>query len=180
MQGKPGDFLVAHPLLEDENFERSVVLLTQWDEHGASGLIVNRLSDYTLDQALRGDWPSWPLYFGGPVGTDSLYFLHQRPDLISNGSPVGTELYFGGDFDSMRYAVRNELISADEIRFTAGYAGWSSGQLESELAERSWVLQPARELRDWWGDDSLYRSLANDWPDELKLWVNKPDVPHWN
>ncbi len=180
MQGKPGDFLVAHPLLEDENFERSVVLLTQWDEHGASGLIVNRLSDYTLDQALRGDWPSWPLYFGGPVGTDSLYFLHQRPDLISDGSPVGENLFFGGDFDAMRYAVRNELISADEIRFTAGYAGWSSGQLESELAERSWVLQPSRELRDWWGDDSLYRSLANDWPDDLKLWVNKPEVPHWN
>jgi len=52
MQGKPGDFLVAHPLLEDENFERSVVLLTQWDDHGASGLIVNRLSDYTLDSSL--------------------------------------------------------------------------------------------------------------------------------
>ncbi len=180
MQGKPGDFLAAHPLLDDENFARSVVLLTQWDADGAAGLIVNRLSDYTLDQALQGEWPSWPLYFGGPVQTDSLFFIHCRPDLIAHGSPVGSNLFFGGDFEAMRYAVANSLISPDEIRFTAGYAGWTVGQLEAELDEASWVLQPSRPSEEWWSNEALYQSLAKDWPDDLKLWVNKPEVPYCN
>lgn len=180
MQGKPGDFLLAHPLLDDENFERSVVLLTQWDEEGAAGLIINRLSDYTLDQALEGAWPAWQLYFGGPVRTDSLYFLHQRPDLISGGAILSAGLYFGGDFDAMHYAVRNELLAEDEILFTAGYAGWTQGQLEGELEEGSWVLQSAEHLTNWWKQDQLYQNLAKNWPDDLKFWMNKPEVPYWN
>ena len=180
MQGKPGDFLLAHPLLEDENFERSVVLLTQWDEDGASGLIINRLSDYTLDQALKGTWPSWNLYFGGPVRTDCLYFVHQRPDLITGGLLVGDALYFGGDFDAMQHAVRHDLIDEAEILFAAGYAGWTQGQLEGELHEGSWVLQPSGSCAAWWKREDLYGRLAQDWPDELKLWVNKPEVPYWN
>jgi putative transcriptional regulator len=180
MQAETGSFLMAHPLLEDDHFSRSIVLVTQGSSDTYLGLIVNKLSDYTLNQALQGDWPEWPLYLGGPVSTDSLYYLHRRPDLILNSELVRPGIYFGGDFDSLREAIDSEWLQPDDIKFMAGYSGWAEGQLESELEEGSWVSVNDAVQSDWWYADDAYRTLAQRWPDELKLWLNSPEVPYWN
>lgn len=180
MQPYPGSFLLAHPLLEDENFSRSVVLLTQVDESSSVGLIVNKLSDYNLSQALRGSWPEWPLYLGGPVSTDSLYYLHRRPDLIPNAELVVPGIYFGGDFDALRESIESDKLQPEDVKFIAGYAGWGPGQLQTECEEGSWVLHSHIPQADWWHSLGAYRSIAQEWPEELKLWVNSPEVPYWN
>lgn len=180
MRGNPGYFLMAHPLMEDEHFTRSVLLMTKWDAEQAEGLIINRISQYTLDQALKGTWPDWPLYLGGPVATDTLYYLHRRPDLIPNADQVGPDLFFGGDFEAVRSAVERGLIDSSEIRFMAGYAGWAPQQLEAELEQESWIVREPSALSSWWNREDLYRSWALEWPDQHKLWLNSPAEPHWN
>ncbi|HAG35180.1 MAG: hypothetical protein ABR83_04205 [Cryomorphaceae bacterium BACL18 MAG-120924-bin36] len=180
MQAETGSFLMAHPLLEDGTFSRSLVLMTQVGSDSCVGLIVNKLSEYTLDQALRGDWPEWPLYLGGPVSTDSLYYLHRRPDLIPNSELVLPGIYFGGDFDALREAIDSEWLQPDDITFMAGYSGWAEGQLASELDEGSWVVANGVVQSDWWQANDAYRRLAQGWPDDLKLWFNSPEIPYWN
>ncbi|MEY3941876.1 MAG: hypothetical protein RIR07_762 [Bacteroidota bacterium] len=180
MQPQTGTFLMAHPLLDDGNFARCVVLLTEHNDDGTVGLVLNRPSEYTLSQALVGSWPDWPLNLGGPVGTDSLFFLHLRPDLISGGNEVLPGVFFGGSLDDVQRAAESKALSAEDVLFAAGYSGWSVGQLQAELDEGSWVIQHSLVRADWWQQADLYQHWAKRWPEDLKLWLNSPEVPYWN
>src|SRR3990167_6862101 len=73
-----GKLLLSEPFLEDPNFKRSVILLTEHNENGTVGFILNKPSNYKLNEALQ-NFPAFdaPLFMGGPVQTDTLHFLHK-------------------------------------------------------------------------------------------------------
>ena len=159
-----GRLLVATPQLLDPNFARTVVLLLQHDdEDGALGLVLNRPSETEVGEVLD-EWhplaaPPGVVFGGGPVQPNAAICLgHGRPGApqvasysVLEGSP-GTA--FGTvDLDAEPADV---LTAVSEVRLFAGYAGWSVGQLEDEVAEGS-----------WWVLDALPSDAFTDQPEHL-------------
>ena len=109
-----GNVLLAKPTVDDACFKRSVILLVDHDSEGSMGVIVNRLTDYTLADVIEGPdyFQEIPLYMGGPVGLNQMFFLHTLgPDIIPNCIQVARGLYFGGDYEAVkRYVACGEPV----------------------------------------------------------------------
>ncbi len=181
-----GSLLAAAPSLRDENFIHTVVLMCEHGDEGARGLVINRPSPVTLDKLM----PPHPLlamqrnvvHAGGPVGLDTLQFLHRVPERIAGGDELSAGIYLGGDVDDLaRFLAERGETAATDVRLVLGYAGWSPGQLEVELASGSWLpvtLQPewvfAPDSQSIWR--RVVRSLG---PDAAGLEDFPPDVS-WN
>jgi putative transcriptional regulator len=140
----PGSLLAAAPDLLDPNFMHGVVLMCQHTDDGAYGLIVNRPAGVTVD-ALLPDHPVlggelFPVFTGGPVGLDTLQFVHRVGDAIPGGLPLGDGLWLGGDLDALANVIAEDAAEARRrVRLIVGYSGWGAGQLDSELATGSWL-----------------------------------------
>jgi putative transcriptional regulator len=148
----------------DPNFMHTVVLMCAHTEQGAHGLVINRPSPITVDKLLPEHAllarQQFPVHAGGPVGLDTLQFVHRLPDEIPGGVELSSGVHLGGDLDSLAELLdRRGLAAAADLRLILGYAGWSAGQLDSELAQGAWL--PA--------------SLRPEWiftPDPQSLWRN--------
>ncbi|NSL88608.1 YqgE/AlgH family protein [Chitinophaga solisilvae] len=136
----PGMLLIADPFLKDPNFSRTVILLCEHEEKGSFGFVINRLFDQQLD-ALIPDVlrTNIPVYYGGPVQVDTIHFVHQQPELIRGGVEIIPGIYWGGEFDNVVELLNNGTLDLNKIKFFIGYSGWTTGQLEEELKEKSWI-----------------------------------------
>lgn len=147
LRAEPGTLLAASPDLLDPNFTRTVVLMAQHSDEGAYGLVVNRAAGITLDAVfpehpLLRELP-FPLSWGGPVGLDTLQFLHRVPEIVPGGLELTGGVYFGGDFEALaRYLHERREAARGSVRLLLGYAGWGKGQLDDELASGSWLPAP--------------------------------------
>ncbi|NJC24880.1 YqgE/AlgH family protein [Neolewinella antarctica] len=137
---KVGSVLLAEPFMLDPNFKRTTVLLVDHSAEGSVGFIMNRKMEISVDE-LIDDFPEFeaPVYFGGPVGADTVHYLHCRGDLLSGSDEVVKNVFWGGDFRQLKTLINNKLIKPSDIRFFVGYSGWSDRQLEEELELGSWV-----------------------------------------
>lgn len=140
----PGSFLAASPDLRDPNFMHAVVLIGDHGDQGAYGLIVNRPSPVTLDLLLP-EHPvlgaiAFPVWSGGPVGLDTLQFVHRAEAEGVGGAPLSEGLYLGGDLEALALLIASDPDGArDKVRLFVGYSGWGAGQLDEELASGSWL-----------------------------------------
>lgn len=144
-QIEKGQLLLSEPFMPDENFRRTVVLVCDHnDENGTVGLIVNRPVNLSLQDVVQ-DFPDFkaPLFLGGPVGTDTLQFIHTLGHLIDDSVHIKDNIYWGGNFEQLKKLILLEKVSARDIRFYIGYSGWGIGQLEEEMKENSWIITPA-------------------------------------
>jgi putative transcriptional regulator len=140
-----GRLLVAAPMLSDPPFSRTVVLLLDHDEEGSLGLVLNRPSHVPVGAVL----PPWHgrttgtdvLFSGGPVAEDSALALGLHTGPEDGPEPVGFRRV-AGQFGLVDLDVDPEdsLAEIDAIRIYAGYAGWSAGQLDDEVAEGAWYV----------------------------------------
>jgi putative transcriptional regulator len=138
-----GKLLIAEPFMPDPEFRRAVVLICNHDENGTFGLSINNSIDQTLDEFLPAMTKTkWPVYIGGPVDTDTLFVIHSSPDVIG-GEFVCEGIYLGADFQLLKMALENNLLSKNQVKFFIGCSGWSAGQLENELKEEAWLVAPA-------------------------------------
>jgi putative transcriptional regulator len=143
MDSLRGQLLIASPSLQDPNFHRTVVLVTEHTDEGAMGLVLNRPADTPVDEvapelALLVDGDD-PVYVGGPVGEEAVIVLAEFEDPSEAAAPVMGALGFvpaGADESDLA----ERLLRA---RVFAGYAGWGPGQLDGEIEEESWILEPA-------------------------------------
>lgn len=138
---KTGNLLLAEPFMLDPNFKRSVILLCDHSrEDGTVGFILNKPLDMPLND-LVADFPDFKaqVYFGGPVSTNTIHYVHNLGDILDESVEVGRGLYWGGDFEKLKFLVTSQLIKPGNIRFFVGYTGWSPGQLNQELDYRSWI-----------------------------------------
>ncbi|MBA3488068.1 MAG: YqgE/AlgH family protein [Longispora sp.] len=141
-----GRLLVASPMLQDPNFERTVVLLVSHDETGALGVVLNRATEVAVGELL----PAWGrfagepdvLFEGGPIQPEAAICLartraekRKLPGYLPIHAGVGTV-----DLSSDPEPLSQDLMS---IRVFAGYAGWSIGQVESEIADGAWLVYDA-------------------------------------
>lgn len=134
--------MLAEPFMLDSNFRRSAVLVCEHGvEDGSIGFILNKKLDMFVDE-LIADFPDFeaPVFFGGPVATDTIHYVHNKGDLLENSRSVTDGVWWGGDFEKLKFLISSGLITQDNIRFFVGYSGWSEGQLEEEMALGSWVI----------------------------------------
>lgn len=138
---KPGLLLKSTSLLNDTFFENAVVFITEYNEKGAMGFVVNQKYSRTLNElsAFRHMEP-FPLYLGGPVDQEHLFFIHQRPDIIKGGELLSGNIYLGGDFKSAVKGIDNQMLGGEGIKIFLGYCGWDYRELDGEIEEGSWEV----------------------------------------
>ena len=140
-----GMFLLAAPGLSDPRFARTVILLLEYDETGALGLVVNRPTELALSDALTDPLPGaegHAVFFGGPVAHRRLIALLRSPDAVGDAQHVVGDVYASGSLDTLRRMLDRDDHAAD-VHAYLGYAGWSPGQLDAEIARGDWVVTPA-------------------------------------
>jgi putative transcriptional regulator len=152
-------FLIAMPGLEDETFARSVVYMCEHSPRGAMGLIINKPADISMRHLFdkvdlplrREDLMQNPVSHGGPVQTERGFVLHdpirmEKPQ-EDGGSIYASTLTVPGGLEMTTSRDVLEALSSGagprRVLVTLGYASWGEGQLESELAENTWLTVPA-------------------------------------
>lgn len=140
-----GKLLLSAPNLFDPNFRRTVLLIAEHTADGAMGLVLNRPAEVTVREAVPD--LAWlaaadeePVYAGGPVATDSVIVLAEFEDPDMAAALVLDHVGFvpaaSGDPDDLASGVLRS-------RVFAGHAGWGPGQLDAEMDENSWIVEPA-------------------------------------
>ena len=123
LKPKKGKLLIAEPSLTgDVSFNRSVVLLAEHNDEGSVGFILNKPLNYSMNDLVDEIEVPFPVFNGGPVEQDNLYFIHKVPDLIPNSVEISDGIYWGGDFEITVMLVNSGKISQKDIRFFLGYS----------------------------------------------------------
>ncbi len=139
-----GKLILDSGKLTGSYFDRSVVFVCHHDGEGAIGLVVNRPTRHPLGAVVReppvDELSKTPLYLGGPVQPESLSFLFQSRD--SSTMNIFPWLAWGRSFEEMEELFESDDPPGKIIAF-AGYAGWSSGQLDEEMKSGCWIVHPA-------------------------------------
>ena len=178
---KQGSILISEPSLRDFYFRQSVVLLAEHNEEGTFGVIINKPIEAKLKDILKGfTGYNLPLYLGGPVKTDSIFFIHTRAD-IDQSLPIMEGLFWGGDLSVIKTMMKRREISPNEIRFFVGYSGWSPNQLDRELSEKSWVLSQttvSEVINDH--PETLWSNYLKNMGQDYAIWANFPADPTFN
>jgi len=178
-----GTLLVATPsVMGDVNFHRAVVLLVNHNDSGSVGFVLNKKLEYTLDEAMEGIQSKHPLYFGGPVEPDNLFYIHTLGDQIPKSIPITDALYWNGDFKEVTQLLEAGKLNQENIRFFLGYSGWSEGQLEAELEEKSWepftVKSPLELIK--MPTERIWQECMTALGGNYLLWSNAPGNPRLN
>lgn len=144
MKLQAGTILISTDLLNDTSFERVAVVITEYNDQGAIGYVFNQPFPRNFNELEEFKYSvPVPLYAGGPVQTDKLYFMHCRPDLIEGSDPVAGDVCMNGDFKKAVQMFNNGTLSIHEVRLFIGYCGWNAGELEAEIEEGSWQVTNA-------------------------------------
>lgn len=144
MRPQTGMLIRATALLNGTNFDNAIILITEYNEKGAVGFVINKPFARKLNELEEFKHsPAFPLYEGGPVDTEHLFFIHQRPGVIQEGKFIGEDIYYGGNFKQAITAINNKSLTVSGIKIFVGYCGWNPGELDAEIAEGSW--EPADE-----------------------------------
>ncbi len=180
---KAGQLLLSEPFMPDENFKRTVVLVCEHNQaNGTVGLIINKPINIRLNDIVE-DIPPFKgkIFLGGPVGTDSLQFLHSAGDRVEGSVQLADNLYWGGDFEQVKLLMTKDQIKPNEIRFYLGYSGWEVGQLEGELKENSWIITQGTEKQIFQTPhDLLWREVMRNMGGIYSTMAGYPESPTLN
>ena len=142
-------FLIAMPAMADPHFANTLTYVCEHNEDGALGIVVNKPIDMTLsalfeqidvplaDAALRDA----PVHFGGPVQIDRGFVLHRPLGNWQSTLAISDDIGLTTSKDVLEAVGRGE--GPTDMLVSLGYAGWSAGQLEQELAQNAWLTVEA-------------------------------------
>jgi putative transcriptional regulator len=167
--------LIAHPTLLDPNFRKTVLFLSSNDStEGSFGMILNRPAGRTVEEVLPdspqlGPLAQVPVFIGGPVSLDQLIFASFKWQPKKKTMLCAHHLVV----DEAREAAEDSGVI---IRAFIGYAGWGKGQLEGELAQRSWLVQkPDAGILDLDRCPALWRDLTSGFGPWFRLAAEAPE-----
>jgi len=113
-----GKVLLAEPFMLDHYFRRSVIFLCEHGEEGSAGFILNKPLDLTLtDVVSEFEGLEIPVYYGGPVQTNTLHYIHSRVDLLPDSIEVMEGIFWGGDYDKLTFLIEQGEMELSEVRF---------------------------------------------------------------
>lgn len=179
-----GHLLLAAPSLFDPNFRRTVVLITEHTDDGAMGLVLNRAAEVTVadavpDLSMYAAEFDEPLYVGGPVQTNSVIVVAEFDD-----PELSADVFMEGDIGFVpANADDHELLAATcrRTRVFAGHSGWGPGQLEAEMEEKAWIVEPAiREDLFETRPDELWSAVMRRKGGQFRLISTMPEDPALN
>jgi putative transcriptional regulator len=183
MESLRGQLVIASPKIVDPNFRRVVVYMAEHTEDGAMGLVLNRPAETTIAEAvpdlewLAGDGDAG-VWVGGPVSTSSVIVLAEFED------PASAALVVDGDLGFVPAEIEDRDAFAAGVRRTrvfAGHSGWGPGQLEAELEEDSWIVEPARRTDVFTAEpESLWSQVLRRKGREYVLLATMPIDPSLN
>jgi putative transcriptional regulator len=144
-------FLIAMPAMEDPNFAQSVTLVCEHNEQGALGIVINKPLPMTLAEVFQqlgleaadSRVNRQAVLRGGPVQTDRGFVLHTPQGQWESSLPFSDRVHLTTSRDILDALARGE--GPDNAVIALGYAGWSAGQLENEMAANAWLTVPADE-----------------------------------
>jgi putative transcriptional regulator len=182
VEPKQGHILIAEPFLSGSYFNRSIIIIASYSEKGAVGFILNKKVDYPVEDIFV-DFPDFDseIHIGGPVGTDSIYFIHTLGDVIPGSVHIKENLYLGGDFNALKLQIKLGLVDHTQVRFFLGYSGWDAGQLEEEIKENSWLVADISQA-DLMNleEDTMWSKSVRAMGGRYSMWENYPQNPSLN
>ena len=182
IQPATGTILIAEPFLKDPNFMRTVILLCEHQEEGSFGFVLNRAFGSTLEDLMPDVIQlRIPVYYGGPVQQDTLHFLHTCPDEIPGGMEISEGVYWGGDFNVAVDLLEKGDLDPERIRFFIGYSGWTGGQLDNELKEKSWLMASGTRQIIFHNDHrEIWKASLKHLGGEYEMMIHFPTDPQHN
>jgi putative transcriptional regulator len=177
-----GLVLISEPFLNDTYFKRSVVYLTEHNENGSVGFVLNKSIELNVHDVIQ-DFPEIDagISIGGPVNTNTIHYIHTLGDKIHDSIKVKDNIYWGGDFDSLKDLIYAGMVSKEQIRFFLGYSGWAEKQLDNELAQNAWLVAEINpELVMKAEQSSFWNQLLEQMGNKYQVWANFPENPGLN
>lgn len=173
-----GSLILADPSLRDPNFIRTALLLTEHSAtDGALGFVLNRPLGKQIGEVLTTHGfetlADVPVYLGGPVSTEQLTLASLHWDPETDRLQWQTHL-------SMEEA-NHRREEGSQVRAFVGYAGWSGGQLESEVQQKAWITcQPDQRILEEARIETLWIDLLKSMGPWYRLLAGTPEDPSLN
>ncbi len=174
---KAGQILLAEPFMVDGNFKYSMVLICDHSHtEGTVGFVLNKEIDIPLNDLLAS-FPEIdsPVFFGGPVGTDNIHYVHRLGEELEGSIKVCDGIWWGGDFEQLKQKVALDLVSPNDIRFFVGYSGWEPGQIQGEIRLGSWIISDMKaEYLFQFDPEALWQQGMEDKGDTFSILAEVP------
>jgi putative transcriptional regulator len=180
-----GSLLISEPFLRESYFNHAVICIVDYEKGGKSmGLVLNKRTNYVLSDlisSIKSDEPI-PIYCGGPVSCDRLFFVHTLGDIIPGAKEISPGLYIGGSFTAMIDYVNSGYLVDGMIRFCLGYSGWDEGQLDDELSQNVWTVATISNTEGLFSgsDDSYWHQFVRKLGERFRGWRYHPQNPRFN
>jgi putative transcriptional regulator len=179
---KIGSLLLSEPFQAEQIFNRSVIILCEYNEEGSFGVVLNKPSPYKVKDIIKEmSEVDFPVYIGGPVDVERIFFIHDQGDIIPNSIKINEKYYWGGDLDVIKNMIANKQLGSENIRFFIGYSGWDAEQLKEELTYNSWVVLN-KEIDNMlsFSAESLWEKCVNKLGKDYSFWTKMPEDPILN
>jgi len=177
-----GKVLISEPFLNDPNFKRTIILLTEHGEEGSIGFVLNKPTDYRIHEVIE-EFPEFDsvVYYGGPVQLNTLQFIYKGENVIDGSIEIMPGLYWGGSFDILKTLISSGAVSPRDFRFFLGYSGWIDGQINDELAINSWIVANS-SIENIFSDepDKLWRETLKGMGKKFAILASFPENPSVN
>lgn len=161
-KAKVGDLAISSPMAGDPRFSKKVVLLAALVNDQLLGVTTHEKTNYTLGEVEEHyQGANYPIYIGGPINKDDLFYLHTLGSEIPGSTEVVPGLYFHADvlkadLSAIAERLRLNIISSDDIRFYSGFAYWGVEQLADEIDEYARYLIPATKEDILFADEDTW------------------------
>jgi len=180
-----GSLLVSEPFLKENYFNHSVICIADYaPDSTAMGIVLNRQTAYTLQKLVSEATlkEPVPVFCGGPMAYDRLFFLHTLGDIIPDSRQIADGLYVGGDFKSIMNYVNLGYPIEGYVRFFVGYSGWSRLQLDEEINNNVWAVTDSADYSALLtgSEDSYWHRYVRQLGKDYRGWRYHPRNPHAN
>lgn len=173
-----GRILISVPFYNDPFFNRSVVLLTDYDNKNCVGLILNKKSSYRVKDLMIENKIKESLYFGGPVVDKMIFVVHNFAS--PKYSKLLPGIYTGFDIDFLKM-VEQKKNRKLHFKFFVGYSGWLPGQLKQEIEQNMWVVGNANpDLIFNTEPNKIWETAVHNLGEEYQHWLQIPEYLSYN
>jgi putative transcriptional regulator len=177
-----GNILISEPFLADHYFRRSVIYLTENNQEGSIGFVLNKPVEVSLNEIVD-DFPGsdFTISIGGPVSNNTVHYIHTLGARVPDSVLVADGIFWGGDFDLIKELIAEGAVKPYELRFFLGYAGWSPEQLDGEMQEHAWLvgkIPPRMVMQSV--DPKFWKKTMASYNNKYRAWANFPEDPGLN